>query len=182
MSAIADRYRRNAADFTAKVASVPPDRWTSPSPCEGWDARGVVEHVVQSEAMFFGFVGRDIGPLPDVADDPLAAWHAVRDQMQASLDDVELADAEFEGVSGRTTFAEAVDRFVSSDLPIHGWDLARAAGLDDTIDPAEVKRGLREFPKFGDMLRGPNVCGPAIEPPPDADEQTRLLNFLGRQV
>lgn len=182
MSETAERYRRNAADFTAKVASVPPDRWSNPSPCEGWTARDVVAHVVQSETMFFGFIGQEVGPIPDVEGDPLAAWQAVRDQMQAALEDEEVANAEFDGFSGRTTFADAVDRFASTDLPIHGWDLARAAGLDDTIDPAEVKRGLREFPKFGEMMRGSNAFGPAVEPPPDADEQTRLLNFLGRQV
>jgi hypothetical protein len=45
-----------------------------------------------------------------------------------------------------------------------------------------VKRGLREFPKFGEMMRGSNAFGPAVDAPPDADEQTRLLNFLGRRV
>jgi hypothetical protein len=34
---------------------------------------------------------------------------------------------------------------------------------------------------FGDALRGPGVCGPASETPADADEQTRMLAFLGRR-
>jgi uncharacterized protein (TIGR03086 family) len=142
----------------------------------------VVAHVVETQGLFLGFVGRDLGPIPDVADDPLAAWTAARDAVQTDLDDPERADVEFDGMLGRISFADAVDRFLSSDLPIHGWDLARATGLDETIDPAEVKRGLREFPKLGDNLRRPAVCKAAIEPAPDADDQTRLLNFLGREV
>jgi hypothetical protein len=31
-------------------------------------------------------------------------------------------------------------------------------------------------------MRGPGAFGPAIDPPADADEQTRLLAFLGRRV
>ena len=182
MSEIADRYRRNAANFTAKVEAVRPERWSSPSPCEDWDARGVVAHVVQTQGMFLGFVGRELGPIPSVDDDPLAAWAAARDKVQADLDDPERAGAEFDGLSGRTTFAEAVDRFASGDLAIHGWDLARATGLDETIDPPEVQRGLDEYPKLGQAIRSPGVFGPEIDAAPGADDQTRLLNFVGREV
>src|SRR2546425_749697 len=34
---------------------------------------------------------------------------------------------------------------------------------------------------FGDAMRGPRAFGPAVEPPPDADDQGRLLAFLGRR-
>ncbi|MGH3980561.1 MAG: hypothetical protein ACRDRZ_16435 [Pseudonocardiaceae bacterium] len=33
-----------------------------------------------------------------------------------------------------------------------------------------------------EMLRTPGVCGPKLDPPPGADEQARLLAFLGRAV
>jgi uncharacterized protein (TIGR03086 family) len=114
--------------------------------------------------------------------DPLAAWTAARDKVQADLDDPERAATEFDGLSGRTTFAEAVDRFASGDLAIHSWDLARATGLDETIDPAEVQRGLDEYPKLGEAIRSPGVFGPEIDAAPGADDQTRLLNFVGREV
>jgi uncharacterized protein (TIGR03086 family) len=182
MTDIADRYRRNAAAFTEKVAAVPPDRWSDPSPCEGWDARDVVRHVVDTQGMFLGFVGRELGDIPSVDDDPLAAWEAARDAVQADLDDPDRAGVEFDGFTGRATFAEAVDRFLASDLPIHGWDLARATGGDEVIDPAEVERGLVSYPQFAELLRSPGVCKPPVESAPDADDQTRLLNFLGRET
>ncbi|MDQ4020345.1 MAG: maleylpyruvate isomerase family mycothiol-dependent enzyme [Actinomycetota bacterium] len=37
--------------FAAKIAAVPDDRWASPSPCEGWTARDVVRHVIDSQEM-----------------------------------------------------------------------------------------------------------------------------------
>lgn len=180
-SSIAERYRRAAAGFTARVAATPPDRWSAASPCPGWSARDVVRHVVESHAMFRGFVGRETTGIPTVDDDPLAAWTASRDLVQAELDDPTAAAAEFDGFSGRTTFAEAVDRFLVFDLHVHGWDLARATGLPDRIDPEEVPRLLAAAESFGDAMRGPGAFGPAVEPPAGADAQDRLLAFLGRQ-
>lgn len=114
--------------------------------------------------------------------EPLEAFVSTRDQMQAALDDPVRAGTEFTGFFGPTTFAQAIDRFVCFDLVVHGWDLARAAGQDERIDPGELPLlwGTVEF--FGDAIRGEGTCGPAIDPPPNADSQTRLLAHLGRRV
>lgn len=179
---VAERYRRLAAAVTAKIEQVPPDRWASQSPCAQWTAREVVRHLVDVHGMFLGLVGRRLEPGPDVDDGPLGAWASARAQMQADLDDPALAAEEFDGISGRSTFAEAVDRFVCFDLNVHGWDLARATGLDERIDPAEVPRLWRTAESFGDAIRSDNVCGPAVAVSDDADEQTRLLAYLGRRA
>ena len=39
------------------------------------------------QGMFLGFVGRSLGDIPAVDDDPLGAWTAARDVVQADLDD-----------------------------------------------------------------------------------------------
>ena len=79
MSEIADRYRRLAAAFSEKVAAVPDDRWEARTPCEGWSARELVGHVVDTQGMFLGFVGRSLpDDRPSVDDDPLTAWTAAR--------------------------------------------------------------------------------------------------------
>jgi hypothetical protein len=101
--------------------------------------------------------------------------------MQSLLDDPERAQQEFEGASGRQTFAAAVDRFICFDLNIHGWDIARAAGLDETIAADEIPRIRETAESFGPALRSDRVCGPELEVGPDADEQAKLLAFLGRQ-
>jgi uncharacterized protein (TIGR03086 family) len=182
MSRISDRYRRHADAFTAKVRAVPPERWDDPSPCEGWTARDVVGHVAQSQSMFLGFIDRSVGEAPDVADDPLGAWTAARDAVQTALDDPEAATTTFEGFFGETSFEQGVDRFLSFDLVVHGWDLARATGLDEHIDPDEVRRLTEETMAFGDAARQPGVFGPALEPPPGSDEQTKLLALVGRRA
>jgi hypothetical protein len=34
----------------------------------------------------------------------------------------------------------------------------------------------------GHLLRSPQAFGPEVEPPADADDQTKLLAFLGRRA
>jgi uncharacterized protein (TIGR03086 family) len=181
MSQVSDRYARLADAFTAKVAAVGPDRWANPSPCEGWTARDVVGHVVSTQVMFLGFVGGSVGDAPPVEDDPLGAWNAARGAVQGDLEDPERAEAEFDGLFGRSTFEAAVDRFLCMDLVVHGWDLARSVGLEERIDPDEITRVRRQAEAFGDALRSPRAFGPALEPPRDASEQDELLAFLGRR-
>src|SRR6185295_2581966 len=90
------------------------------------------------------------------------------------------ATTEFEGMMGKMTFAEAVDRFLCVDLVVHGWDLARAVGLDDHIAPEDIARVRMIAEGFGDAMRSPRAFGPEVEAPADADDQTRLIAFLGR--
>lgn len=180
MTEIADRYRRLADRFADTVAGVPDDAWSNPSPCDEWTARELVAHVVSTQGLFLGFVGEDIGELPDVDDDPAGAWDAARAKVQDALDDPTRADAEFDGVFGRTTLATAIDRFLNSDLVVHRWDLARATGQDESFDPADAERILAYGREFGDAFRAPGVCGPEVPVPADADVRTRALGFWGR--
>lgn len=180
-SETADRYRQLSTAFTVKVAAVPADRWSAPTPCDDWTAEDLVQHVVDAQGLFLGFVGRSLpDDLPAVADDPVGAWTGASSTVQAELDDPERAGAEFDGMFGRQTFAQGVERFLCFDLVVHGWDLSRATGLDERMPADEVPRVQAAAEAFGDAMRGPGAFGDALEPPADADDQARLLAFLGR--
>jgi uncharacterized protein (TIGR03086 family) len=184
MSEISDRFRRLSEGFTARVTAVPPDRWASPSPCEGWTARDVVGHMVGNVGFLFRLVDDEPPAAPSVEEDPVAAWSVARDALQGALDDPQVAGTEYDSqaMGGRGTFEQAVDRFGNLDVLVHTWDLARAAGLDERLDPGEVHRMYEAVLPMGAMLRSPNACGPKLDPPADADEQTRFLAFLGRRA
>jgi hypothetical protein len=88
---------------------------------------------------------------------------------------------------GRMTVAQHVDGVVSTDLVLHAWDLARAAGLDDAMDPAEVERMWPSIEHIPDEMRipehfGPGVVvfGPEVAVPATASKQDRLLGKIGR--
>jgi uncharacterized protein (TIGR03086 family) len=184
---VAARYRRRANDFEATVAAVRDADWSRPSPCTDWDARDVVRHVVDMHAVMLRPYGRTPSTAPSVDEDPLAALRAARADVQAVLDDPVLAAQVTESPAGTMPGADMVDRVVSEDMVLHRWDLARATGQDDTIDPGELERmwpGLQEIP---DVMRVPGafgpgivVFGPAVEVPADAPLQDRALGLLGR--
>jgi hypothetical protein len=68
------------------------------------------------------------------------------------------------------------------DLLIHSWDLARATGGDERLDPEAVAAALEGFKPLDEVLHSSgNVFGPKVEPPPNTDLQTELLCFAGRR-
>jgi uncharacterized protein (TIGR03086 family) len=185
-SPVADRYRRVSGRFTEVAAAVPDDAWARPSPCAGWDARAVVRHNVEMSAFILSLIDRALpADAPSVDADPLGAWQAARASVQAALDDPAVAAQVHKPHVhlGQGPWINAVNMVLSSDLVIHTWDLARAVGRAERLDPDEVRgfwTGLAHFDEA--VLRQPEVFGPALEPPADADEQTKLLAFLGRKA
>jgi len=184
---VAARFRRRADAFEATVAAVPDADWSRPSPCTDWDARDVVRHVVDMHAVMLRPYGRSPRPAPSVDEDPLAALRAARADVQALLDDPDLAGQVVQSPAGSVPGAAMVDGVVSSDLVLHRWDLARATGQDDTIDPAELERMWPELQQIPDVMRVPGafgpgivVFGPVVEVPSDAPLQHRALGLLGR--
>lgn len=180
MTAISDRYRFLASEVTRRVAAVPPDRWDNPSPCDGWTARDVLQHLIDSHRNMPAYAGLTVELTRSVDDDPVAAWAEARDAMQKLLEDPARAGAEYDGYFGRTTVQQTVDGYLGFDLLIHGWDIARATGQDETLPAAEVERVYRDAQALGDNLRQAGVCGPPVDVPDDAPLQDRLLAFLGR--
>ncbi len=182
MSGPAERFRRHAATFTDRVRQVPPDAWANPAPPEGWNARDVVRHLVEwIPGVWSRNAGIDLPEGPSVDDDPVGAWLALRDGLQAMLDDPEVATREVDMPMGRVTVEQAVDMICTSDVFLHTWDLARATGLDETLDPDEVHALLVGMEPMDDLLRSSGHYGPRVEVPADADEQTKLLAFIGRR-
>ena len=182
MSEIADRYRKVAAQFSARVDAVPPGAWDNPAPPEGWVARDVVGHLVEWLSGYF-FTTWDIEApdAPSAADDPVGAWHALDRTFQAALDDAEVAGRVRDSHTGTATFADTVDMICTPDVLAHTWDLARATGQDEALDPVEVHRMLVGMEPMDEVMRQSGHYGPRVPVPDDADEQTRFIAFLGRQ-
>ncbi|MCA1644459.1 MAG: TIGR03086 family protein [Chloroflexi bacterium] len=66
------------------------------------------------------------------------------------------------------------------DTLIHGWDIARATGQDDRLDPALVELTYAIFaPHAADFATSP-AFGRPLTVGADADTQTRVLAMLGR--
>lgn len=182
MSDVAARFRTVAAAFTARVEGVPDGGWERPSPCDGWVARDIVRHLVDWVPPFLGNgAGVELAAGPSVDDDPVAAWANLRDQLQAILDDPDASAGEFTNQhTGTHRVDGAIGMFVVGDVLVHTWDLARATGQDDALDPSEVKAMLAGIEPMGDALAKSGHYNRPVDVRPDADEQTRLIAFTGR--
>ena len=183
-------YTRLSDPFSSVVDRVPADRWDDPSPCEGWNARDVLAHVVTSQREFLAQRGVDATtsyPLdvdhPDrSAADVRAAWHAHDERMRELLADPAVAGMEYDGVFGRTTVGQSIVAFHGFDLFVHRWDIAVAAGLDERLTDVELDMLERAADGFGDHLYDDGVCKPALTVHDGADRQERVLARLGRRT
>jgi uncharacterized protein (TIGR03086 family) len=182
VSGSADHYDRIASVFTERVHEVAPDAWDRPAPCEGWVARDVVRHLVEWVPLFFAENARvQLATGPSVDDDPVAAWDTFDASVRAALADPTVASREFESRGATYTVEQAIDMFCTGDVFLHTWDLARATGLDETLDPDEVHAALVGMEPMDEVLRQSGHYGPRVAVPDDADEQAKLIAFVGRR-
>jgi uncharacterized protein (TIGR03086 family) len=179
----AERYRVVALGFTGRAEAVPDAAWLRPAPCEGWVAADIVRHLVDWVPPFLNDgAGITLGAGPSVDTDPATAWLTMSDEIQSLLDRPDQAARIFDHPrAGRHRLEDAVMMFILNDVLIHTWDLARATGLDETLDVVEVTRMFNGVQEVDEILRQSGQYGPKIEVGADADVQTRLIAFLGRQ-
>ncbi len=188
---IADRYRRHADAFERKVAAVRPDQWANRSPCESWSARDVVSHIIFMHGVMLRPLGRELSTAPSVEDSTLGAFRCARADVEALLDTPESAHTECDTPGGRMSAEQHVDQTLTDDLVLHGWDLARATGQDDTMDADAVERiwsSISALPnELLEKMRTPEafgpgvvVFGPEVAVSESAPLQDRLLGLIGR--
>jgi uncharacterized protein (TIGR03086 family) len=176
----AERHRSIGGAFTDRVRAV--KSWDVPAPVDGWTARDVVRHLVE---WFPGFLAGGTGIAlpagPGADDDPVAAWQNQFDAVQALLDDPGTAQRVLSNPHlGQVPLDQAIDRFYTSDVFMHTWDLARATGQDDRLEAAFSTVLLDGMEPIEEVMRGSGQYGPRVAVPAGADAQTRLLGFIGR--
>lgn len=168
----------DAADRFSATVSATPD-WSAASPCEGWTAADVVDHVVDTERQFLETHGAELGARPEGSPDTIWSAHlsAVRDRV---TDD--LRAREYDGFFGRTTIGATLDDFYGFDLVVHGWDLASASGRPTTFTDADMDAMEQAFVGFGEHAYDDGVFKQPVDAPEDADRQTKLLARMGRRA
>ncbi|MGQ0844276.1 MAG: TIGR03086 family metal-binding protein [Sporichthyaceae bacterium] len=180
---IRTRYSRIATGFDDRIERLSPADFSTPTPCTAWDVRGLITHVVEVHRAIAAMVGggapQPVGPEEDLVEawrDGFAAVEAAVSSETAAVEIVETLR------SATMPFAAVVGGLLCADTIVHTWDLARATGQDDRLDPAGVAHAFATLQGFGEGIRAGGAFGPAIEPPAGADEQTRLVCFCGRRA
>ncbi len=177
---VAAAYAAALEPLLAVVDAVPADRWDAPTPCEGWSARDVVAHLVETQREFLTGRGLDLGAAPDLGD-PAAALRQHAGRVLTAVGDPAVADAGYDGFSGPTTVGETLEQFYVWDLVVHRWDLATATGQDARLGDAELDRIESGARTWGEALYAEGICERA-EAPAGADRQARVLAVVGRRA
>ena len=180
---------RAFASTRAVLAHVTPDQLTNSTPCQSWQVRDLVNHIVGTTFWFAGAVNTGTAPEMEEID------YTDSDVVATYTDGLGRAVAAF----GRPG---AVDEMVTlpfgtipcavylgiatTDAFTHGWDLARATGQPTDLDPelaAQLLEGARAFiqPAFRGA-DGERPFGAEQPAPPDATNADALAAFLGRRA
>lgn len=180
-------HRRAVAGFAARVDAVREEQWDRPTPCSDWNVRQLVNHLVYENVWTPElFAGRTIAEVGDrfegdlLGDDPKGAWAAAARAALAAVGEAGALDRIVHLSAGDTPAREYVMQLFTDHL-IHTWDLARATGGDERLDPELVDACATWFVEGEERAyRAAGIIGPKVEVPADADPQTRLLARFGR--
>lgn len=180
--------RRSVEEFGARVSQIGDDQWEAGTPDTEWNVRDLVNHVLAENLwappLLAGSTISDVGDRFDgdvLGPDPKGSWLA------ASGD--ALAAAGAPGAMDRTvhlSFGDFPGREYAmqlfADHLIHAWDLARAIGADERLDPELVGACTAWFTPMEEAYRGAGAIAARPPVPDGADAQTRLLAMFGRRA
>ena len=183
---IAELHAR-ALDATGRiVAGIPADRWDADTPCEGWDVRALLNHVVSGNlwAAELG-AGGTIDGVGDRLDGDMLGADPVSSYATSAKAAAEIfrrpgaLDApcavSYGPVPGSVY---AGHRFI--DVLIHGWDLAAATGQDTSLDEGLLQACQKILEPQLEAFRQAGAFGGEVDVPPGVSAQTSFLARLGR--
>lgn len=141
----------------------------------------MVGHLVEWVPALFAPAAIAVDPSVSVDNDPLTAWRQLSAAVKDALDDSDRATANFTiEPLGTLPLSMAIGRFVTPDVLVHTWDLARSAGIEVALDPVLSALALDGFRVAAEVLVTSGHFGPAVEIDAAASVQDRMLAASGR--
>lgn len=178
----------HTAASTAKtlVNNVTPDQLSQPTPCEDWDVRALIHHLLTWSGYASELVARkqpvDVMAL-QAKELPQDLRNAVAEQLDRAIE----AWAEEGATDGEATLggpqpfpAAYLGAMLLSDLVLHGWDLAKATGQEFRVDEEIAEEVLRSSVGMAAEAREMKLFGEAVNVGDDAKAIDQALAATGR--
>ncbi|WP_055493595.1 TIGR03086 family metal-binding protein [Streptomyces sp. TP-A0356] len=181
-------YTRAADQAAALVRTVRPEQLAGPTPCDGFDVRTLLSHLVggarRIAVVGAGGDGLAVHPFVDgVADD---GWPTAYDEARAEAERAWAEDARLAAPVrvpwGEVPGRNALSGYVMESVT-HTWDLWEALGRPAQLDPElaefalSVAQVLLPEPERGDEV----PFASALPAPEGAGAYVRLAAWLGRE-
>lgn len=180
-----EAFRRASDGFMERARRISPEQWSAATPCTEWDVRALVNHVggeyLWVEELMAGKTIAEVGDSLNgdvLGTEPLETLERAHRAAVASLEEPGALDRTVHLSFGDTPAVEYAKQMII-DSTIHAWDLARAIGADDRLDPELVEMAYAELAPQADQWRSGGVFGPEKEPA-DNSTQAKLLALSGR--
>ena len=175
---------RSYDHLTRLTANLSTEQLAAPCPCSDWDVRAMLNHALGAAWMFTlvnqGQAVDEAGAGDVVGDDPAKAAGEAAEANVAAWREPGALDGERTYPFG--SFPAPVGLMINvGEITLHAWDLARATGQDESIDP-EVVSAIDGFYRAIplDVYRDYGAFGPEVSVPDSASAQDRLLAYTGR--
>jgi len=177
MADVVDRLGVAIAGFDRAVENAAAnDAWARPSPCEGWSAGDVLDHITQNYAR----LSQECGSAVPSSGERRTDWVSARDALLGAASEPGALDKPVNGPGGEMALGRMLAAFVTTDTLVHTWDIARAVGGDESLDEALCRRAFERALPADEFLRGSGLFGPKLDYDEDDPIQTKLLRFFGR--
>lgn len=159
-----------------------------PTPCAEMNLAALLGHVDGLSQAFAAAARKDFGPLtstpPDPARSELASdWPDALRRHVRDLTDAWNTPGAWDGMTqagGVDAPAEVMGTIALSELVLHGWDVARAIGIDYAL-PDEILQVVFDFHHPpGPQSGRDGMFGPVVDVPDDARLVDRLAGLTGR--
>jgi uncharacterized protein (TIGR03086 family) len=187
-AALIELFQRAQNAVTDLVDAVEAGQWDDAA-LPGWTVADLVAHLVDEARWIPDLLAGDPAELVDprfshatddlLGEDALTAWETAADAALAALATGDLGGTVHLS-RGPTPVREYVEE-LTADLVVHGWDLARATGGDERIDPALLGAAAVLADRLPDDGL-PGLFDPPLDVPDGAPEQARVLARYGRRA
>ena len=175
-----------AAEAARVVAGVPGHPMDAPTPCDDWDLRTLVNHVIlwtaySAECRAHGeSVAEDLMTREFTADPGFAQDYAAQiDRAVTAWSDPAAWEREL-GVMGSGTPAADVAAMLIAEMVLHGWDIARATGQEYAGDEAVAANVLATVEAQGELFRQYQGFAAIVPVEESATVLDRALSLSGR--
>jgi uncharacterized protein (TIGR03086 family) len=176
---------RVADAFGDLLYSITDAQWWAPTPCTEWNVRDLVAHVVAGNRNFTEML-RGRAPTSSVEGDqtlpgPLLreAYHVDLPALLAAFDAPGALEVPVRMPIGTVPGLVALQAR-TTDVLVHGWDLARAIGASPRALPQDVATAMALFVRARRSALPGGRFAPARPTPLDASPVDRLAAMLGR--
>jgi len=173
------RYTKAIYGMDHVIRNVAPEQWDKQSPCPEWTARDASLHAT-GVLRWIEACARGGAPV-EAKGNPGEEFVAARDGVLEALDHEHVLQKKVPTPFGELSIDDLIG-IVFIDATTHTWDIARAVGGDERLDPSLVAAAqARALTMDPNVIRSAGFFGQPIPDAPGDDAQSKFLKFLGRQ-